>query len=212
MIFYVVYVKGEVVGDCLNAIRCLASPSTTHAAHITVRGPYEEFCDMSAINTSFGTIPVLINGVGRFINPDQHVVYLSCVAEGLEKISWRPDFPLFTPHLTLYSGRSMDLANEIHAIAVRYRYSINLHARELEVLVVPGRLISSISATLNEKRISRITGEDIRYWLVKTLSLHRRLGAIDRLCRHLSRLSDTYEGDFDSLTWDAWESWRKKIR
>ncbi|MDP3770458.1 MAG: 2'-5' RNA ligase family protein [bacterium] len=206
MIFYVVYVKGEVIADCLNAILFLAKPSIKHRAHITVRGPYEQTCDMSAINASFDTIPIVLDGVGRFTNPDQHVVYLSCKAKGLEPIAWRSDFPSYIPHLTLYSGPSPELADEIYAIANRYQYHISLYATKLEPLIVRGRGAPFSSVAFNGKQVSVIAGHDIRAVLVPTLSLHQRLGAIDRLCKYVSQISEIYKGRLKSLTWDKIKS------
>lgn len=209
-IYYVVYIRGEVVADCLNAIRCLIKPKTKHPAHITVRGPYAQEIDIGPFNKQVSGIPLLLNGVGRFINPGQHVVYLSCDAPKLKDIWWKPDYS-FVPHLTLYNGTSQEQADEIFDIANQYTYRLCFKAIRLEPLIIGGEPHRSRRARFDENRISAIAKERVSQETIATSSYRQKINAINLLLQHLSRVSDVYPHDTIGLNWKNWEEfWRNQ--
>lgn len=209
-IFYVIYLKGGMVSDCLNAIRMLARPNTRHPAHITVRGPCGEEIDTAPFNQYLKDISIVVDGVDRFLNPDQCVTFLTCHAPDLKNIWWKPDYPLFIPHLTLYQGPSLEFAQELYMIARQYSYRLRYHPNILEPLIVGGKAeIGSRIPFFSEEYIQKLLQEDMTMADVINMSLDRRLAAIDHLCRHLSHVSDIYQEPIESLTWEQWFALRK---
>ena len=210
-IYYVVYVRGEVVADCLNAIRCLIKPDTKHPVHITVRGPYSHEINIELFNKKTWGIPLTLNGVGKFINQDQHVVFLGCNAPKLESIWWKPDYS-FVPHLTLYNGTLQNTADEIFAIANQYTYRLYFKAIRLEPLIVGAQHRGLQRTSFDENRISAIAQEHVSRQTVVTLPYRQKLNAIDMILRHLSRVSDVYPHDIIGLSWKNWEEfWKNEI-
>lgn len=202
-VYYVVYIKGEVVADCLNAVLCLIKPTVKHPAHITVRGPYSHEIDIESFNTKAYGIPMTLDGVGRFTNQGQHVVFLACNAPKLKNIWWKPDYS-FVPHLTLYNGTSRDAADEIFNIANRYTYRLFLKARELELLIVGGEHSSLRPVSFDEHNISLIAQEHVSRESMATLPHRQKLDTINMILRCLSRISDFYPYDTPELTWEHW--------
>lgn len=203
-IYYVVYIKGEVVADCLNAILCLIKPKVKHPAHITVRGPYAKGIDIEPFNKQAWGIPLLLDGVGRFTNPGQHVVYLSCNAPKLKDVWWKPDYS-FVPHLTLYNGTSQEQADEIFAIANQYTYRLCFKATRLEPLAIGGEPSSLRPINFNENKISAIAQEHISRKTVTTLLYAQKLHAVNVILQYLSHVSRVYLHDIVKLTWKNWE-------
>lgn len=203
-IYYVVYIKGEVVADCLNAILCLIKPEVKHPAHITIRGPYTQEINIEPFNTQARQIPMILDGMGRFTNPEQHVVFLACDAPQLKNIWWKPDYS-FVPHLTLYNGTSQKQADEISHIANQYTYRLCLKARKLEPLIIGKERRHLRQVDFDENKISAITQGHISRETIPILSHHQRLNAIDMILQHLSHISGIYPHDIIKLTWKHWE-------
>lgn len=210
-IYYVVYIRGEVVTDCLNAIICLIKPNAKHPAHITVRGPYTQEIDMESFNKKARQIPMTLDNVGRFTNPEQHVVFLACNAPQLKNIWWKPDYS-FVPHLTLYNGTSQKQADEIFAIANQYTYRLCFKARTLEPLIIGRERPHLRQISFDENKISMITQGHFSRETVPILSHRQRLDAVNILLRHLSHISRIYPHDTIRLTWKNWEEcWKNQI-
>lgn len=210
-VYYVVYIRGEVIADCLNAILCLIKPKTKHRAHITVRGPYTQEIDIELLNKQAWGIHLMLDGVGRFTNPGQHVVYLSCNAPKLERIWWKPNYS-FVPHLTLYNGTSQEQADEIFDIANQYTYRLFFKAVKLEPFIIGGQRSHLRPISFNEDNISAIAQERISHQTIITLSCRQKLNAINTILRNLSYISDVYPHDTIGLTWKNWEEfWKKQI-
>lgn len=208
-IYYVVYIKGEVVADCLNAILCLIKPEVKHPAHITIRGPYTQEITIESFNTKARQIPMILDGMGRFTNPEQHVVFLACNAPQLKNIWWKPDYS-FVPHLTLYNGTSQDFADEIFNIANQYTYQLCLKARKLEPLIIGKERRHLRPVSFDENKISVIAQGRVSRETIPILSHHQRLIAIDMILQHLSHISHIYSDDIIKLTWKRWEKMMEK--
>ena len=210
-IYYVVYIRGEVVADCLNAIRCLIKPETKHPVHITVRGPYSHEINIELFNKKTWGIPLILDSVGRFTNPGQHVVFLACNAPRLESIWWKPDYS-FVPHLTLYNGTSQKQADEIFSVANQYTYRLYFKARKLEPLIIGGKQSSPRPVNFNENNISIIAQERVSHESMATLSHQQKLNAMSALLQCLSCISDVYPYNAAELTWRSWkEFWQYEI-
>jgi 2'-5' RNA ligase len=88
--------------------------------HLTVRGPYTNKIDKKIITKcqKMMEFDVLkIHGVGKFTNKNEVVVYLRVDSSNLRNIWWKPHFPKsksFEPHISLYRGDNIDLANRIY--------------------------------------------------------------------------------------------------
>jgi 2'-5' RNA ligase len=121
--FYVINIDDDVnpyIYAFVNTLRLIASPHTKNEAHVTVIGPRDEPLgddQKEAYNETLEDKSLIINGVGRFFNPGQSTVYLSCRPDleevWLEKVWSKPDYNGMKPHLTIYDGKYRKFAQKI---------------------------------------------------------------------------------------------------
>lgn len=104
------------IGDLIKPI----SVTTEDWLHITLRGPLKEPPDIDDIkrwNKIIEGNELYIQGVGRFNNPDEEVVYLKVNMSNLDRIYYKKDFPKkkygFHPHISIYRGHDKKRADEI---------------------------------------------------------------------------------------------------
>ena len=88
-------------------------PTKKGTPHFTVRGPYRREPPKSAIDsvaTWLNTSPKIeTSGFGFFqMENDVRFVFLRLSAPGIEKVWWKPDFPVekfgLNPHITIFKG------------------------------------------------------------------------------------------------------------
>src|SRR5262249_12597096 len=91
-------------------------PKTKHPAHITVRGPYQDYQDPREWTTKLKGQPVEIGEVGTFFEKDQHTVFLGVSSPAIRSIWHKPDYPDSNPHLTLYDGTSRSFAESLRQV------------------------------------------------------------------------------------------------
>ena len=94
--------------------------------HITVRGPYEDSItreEISRCQNIMANDVILIHGIGEFETNNGAVVFIKVHSENLEKIWWKPDYPIkmygFNPHITLFKGKDLKLAKVIKEFLVK---------------------------------------------------------------------------------------------
>ncbi len=103
----------------LSALRniFMGRPVST-GIHVTIKGPQRSRFRTSAVRKFLEKgYPLLIEGVGIFENNDAYIVYLTVDLEELRKYQlwYKPDFPNeFNPHITLYEGTNLRVAQEIY--------------------------------------------------------------------------------------------------
>ena len=88
--------------------------------HITVRGPYSRRIsekDIAKFERIVRGDTILIHGIDVFRNQTENVVYIRVRSDSLEKIWWKPDFPVekfgFNPHISLHKTPDMEFVNTI---------------------------------------------------------------------------------------------------
>ena len=112
---YVAYFNDRRVQTGLNLLRYLVKPTAKREAHVTARGPYSEQLDDDKARICEITIdgaPVSIGAPGTFYSSRHSVVYLSCESDALKSV-WHKEHYGYTPHITIYSGKNREQANDI---------------------------------------------------------------------------------------------------
>ena len=83
---------------------------------------------------------LVIGGVGRFSNPNEHVVFLSVSSPALRRIWWKRDYSIkkygFTPHISLYRGDDEALATALERF---------FHWEKPQIYCAEFRIVSTVS-------------------------------------------------------------------
>ena len=113
-VFYVAHPPERHLACLLNVVRMLVRPETKHRAHVTIRGPYDAPQDERAWHVPRDA-RVTLGVASTFFGPAQNTVYLTVAADDLRGAWHKPDYPAFTPHLTMYDGPSRTTAGLVLA-------------------------------------------------------------------------------------------------
>jgi len=113
--------------NLITGVRAVATGRTSvGGVHVTIRGPYNREIPRKQIEQYDRQLkghPLLLEGIGRFEVQGRHVVYMEVQHPGLRKIWWKPDFPVheygFNPHVTLYEGGNIDVADRLERFMKR---------------------------------------------------------------------------------------------
>jgi hypothetical protein len=193
-LFYVLYIPDTKIRACVDTIRYLANPDEKHEAHITVRGPYERAIDHEALNKSLTGNVITIDGVGTFDNGSHSVVYFRADGTHLRNVWDKSDFP-YNPHVTLYDGSSRALADELERVLSGYRYHLQFVSDRLYPMVsVGGTKRFDLLFRYDADFMAPVLGARRTAVELQCLPVRERLVLIDRICQHLSELSE-YTGD-----------------
>jgi len=141
--------------------------------HLTIRGPFKYLRSENALeklNKKLNSEPILISGVGKFSFSDKVIVYLKVNSPHLEKIWYKPDFPInkygFNPHITVFKGTQSNaeviyqflIEEDLSLLSSEYKITqcksnnISLFPREIRTftekdfmkLIIHGRVKSGI--------------------------------------------------------------------
>ncbi len=134
-VFYTVYLPQGRERTLLDAIRLFARPSTRHPAHITLRGPYEDYHDPRDWSAKARGQTAFVGGVGIFKNAGKTAVFLQVDAPALKALKHTPEYPDSPPHLTLYDGDSPDFAASLMAMMEARNPQFEFTATEVEPMV-----------------------------------------------------------------------------
>jgi hypothetical protein len=141
----------------------------------------------------------------HFFDTGQNTVFIRCLAPALKAVWYKPDFPEFNPHLTLFDGSSRDFAMRLFEVVSKYDFGIGFCARNLEPFVsVGGQSAFSLAAHFDSTHLSEIVREDLRPADIAELGASERLTLIDRICSHLHDLASEHSVDWDQLSWKDW--------
>ncbi|MGH7239115.1 MAG: hypothetical protein ACREHG_03505 [Candidatus Saccharimonadales bacterium] len=113
----------EVCG-LINWVRNIVSENQVNTSvHLTIRGPYRDSDPEIAkedVDKWFSVLnkeAFFIGNIGLFNNEDEYVVYFKVGHPYLQKIWWKPDYPIreygFNPHISLYTGKDRIFATEL---------------------------------------------------------------------------------------------------
>lgn len=186
-IFYVIYIKDEILGSYLNAIRYLGNPNEKNDAHITVRGAYKKSLNnIQKYNSIVKGDKVIIRSVGKFFDKDQNTVYLTCESKNLKKVWQKFDYG-FNPHITLYDGKSRDFAIKLVEILNSHLINFTFIVNELsELRIMKGQSDYRLRLDANIGYIKLIIGSKLSHNDVEKMGEQKRLELIDKLTFNLS--------------------------
>ncbi len=100
----------------LDLVRVVLNPSTRRRAHISLCGPYEQPLREEVVrdlDRSTRGVTLHIDGIGMFENAKERTVFLSCVPTRSLEVLWDKPQSSFSPHVTLYDGPDIPLAQEL---------------------------------------------------------------------------------------------------
>lgn len=136
MTFLLLEITDPEVNALLWRMRELISGRRTRTAvHLTLRGPYTSDVEPEVLERSRKAMAgdvLKIYGVGRFSNPDGEVVFMRVDSPHLQEVWWKPSFPGFQPHISIYRGSDKRLAEAIEAF---------LSEEKLEIMCAEYRLV-----------------------------------------------------------------------
>jgi hypothetical protein len=188
--FYVIFIPRSNLSVCLDTIRFLCEPTAKWRSHITVRGPYWREIDTAPFDELLQGNLITISGVNRFQSEYQQTVYFQCLGTSLARVWDKKDFG-YNPHLTIYDGGSVNIADHIAAVVSRYTYNVSFRADRLCLLTDPlDRLNFGHIWKSNSEFLRRVLGESVELKDFLYGDLSHRLGLAQRLCEFLSAASD----------------------
>lgn len=191
--FHVVKVGDTHLQGYLDALIFLADPTEKNASHITIRGPYkDEPKDIDGLKRDLVGASVSFFGIGNFFKYGQKTVFLRCNSDLLRRAWWKPDFPDYRPHLTIYDGKDEKFAREL--FEVLKGLGLYFEAPVSDVVVcktVSGQKSMSLVLEMDVDKLGAVVGENLSLGQVrsfppwKRMMLIKRLG--ERLKWHLSK-------------------------
>ncbi|MDT7858333.1 hypothetical protein RQM47_16915 [Rubrivirga sp. S365] len=193
-VFYAVYIEDRRLGTCLDATRLLMDPATRTRAHVTVRGPYDKRLrrlDEAFWNAQLKHEVLRLVEPGSFFGQGQNTVYLRCEAPALRDVWKKPDYPEFTPHLTLYDGPSRSHAERLLDLLTRRPAKYCVRSIQLEPLRSPRRPYRSQTeigpeAHVDAGYLSRVVGRDLPLTDLDRWDAEKRFDALGALWGHLA--------------------------
>ncbi|MGI9337471.1 MAG: 2'-5' RNA ligase family protein [Gammaproteobacteria bacterium] len=187
-VFYVVRFADAPVMDMLNLMRFAAAPDAKRTAHITVRGPCNRRMSKDAIRRLSRMIEgaeVCLGGIGTFFNKQQNTVYLHCHSPALKAIWHKPQHS-YTPHLTLYDGKSRAIAEEIRDALADADINQTRPATAITEMLSPSTT-PELRPAIRPEMLRQITGIKTADELA-TANWQTRLQTIKTTANHLAKL------------------------
>ena len=118
MHFLFLEIKDQEIVSFLTSLRfSLSKKNHKTSIHITIAGPKQKKPKpLKTIERFLREGHLLkISGIDRFVNHEDHVIYLAASISGLRthKLWNKPHYPKFNPHITLYKGNDAAHADKI---------------------------------------------------------------------------------------------------
>lgn len=193
-IFYGVYIEDVRLSACLDLIRLLGEPEYYRRCHITVRGPYTRKLSENDLERFNGTLNEVLHtlsvlGVGSFFLGAQNTVILECEIVGVRDIWHKPSYQDGIPHITLYDGKSRQMALAVMAISKKYKWKIVTKVSDLTVIEKKADIMDYLDSYYgNVWDVGRrLFGESFTMREVYGLSPLDRINRIDLVCQHIQR-------------------------
>ena len=177
-VFYVVYPDEPGLCAWLNLLRALANPHEKEPAHVTVRGPYRQRYRLPQAAGSVRGSTVHVPGADAFLSDKQSTVILRCQAEQLRGLWRKPDYPGFTPHLTLCDGLPRALSEEILDIA-RSIPPFSFRVGELvPIFTKPKQTALGLLSAIDDALLAEIAGQRLHAEALLRLASRERLALL----------------------------------
>lgn len=132
--FYGVYLTDERLEAALELIRFLGEPDYLRRPHITIRGPYERKQDALLERLSYTPGLVFVKGLSVFFDANQNTLLLECDLPEKERVWRKPDFPDGKPHITIYDGKSRQLALNFRLSLKNCKWQFHAPIGELKLI------------------------------------------------------------------------------
>jgi hypothetical protein len=195
-VFYVVYSKDEGRQRILDAICFLADPNEKSRAHVTLRGPYDQRRHFPSTGRLVEDAQIDITGIDAFFRAGQNTVFFEVKAPQLEGSWYKPDFPKYRPHLTIYDGPSRAFAERLRRRLAEIDPHFQFRATALEPLITQkGQGSMDLRSAFDEDLVREITGKDISAEDVNDISDDERIDLITELCTKLVSHGIQTEGE-----------------
>lgn len=185
-VFYVVYPDEPALCAWLNLLRALANPHEKEPAHVTVRGPYRQRYRLPQQAQSVRGTTVHVPGADAFISDRQSTVILRCQAEQLRALWRKPDYPGFTPHLTVCDGLPRALSEEILEIT-RAIPPFSFRVGELTpIFTKPKQTALGLLSAIDHQLLAEIAGERLHAEALLRMATPERLRLLRRAAAYSS--------------------------
>lgn len=195
-VFYVVYPDEPALCAWLNLLRALANPHEKEPAHVTVRGPYRQRYRLPKQARDVSGSLVHVPGADAFVGERQSTVILRCQAEQLRTLWRKPDYPGFTPHLTLSDGLPHAISEEILDIA-RTIPPFSFRVGELmPIFTKPKQTALGLLSAIDDALLAEIAGQKLHAEALLRMATRDRLvllrSVVSRLPKEAIRGEPTY--------------------
>lgn len=195
-VFYVVYPDEPALCAWLNLLRALANPHEKEPAHVTVRGPYRQRYRLPNQARDVSGSLVHVPGADAFVGERQSTVILRCQAEQLRTLWRKPDYPGFTPHLTLSDGLPHAISEEILDIA-RTIPPFSFRVGELmPIFTKPKQTALGLLSAIDDALLAEIAGQKLHAEALLRMATRDRLvllrSVVSRLPKEAIRGEPTY--------------------
>jgi hypothetical protein len=137
-VIYAIYVPASPERTILDAIRLFANPQAKHAAHVTVRGPYDDYQDPRDWSAQVKGHVINVGGVDTFPDDgDEKILFLRVDSPAVRAVWHKPDYPdEYNPHLTIYRGKKESLAARLLNLLKENNPRITFRATGVEPIVL----------------------------------------------------------------------------
>jgi hypothetical protein len=127
-----------------------------------------------------------VDGACTFSGPKQNTVFLKCDAPELRAVWYKPDFPNFSPHLTIYDGSSSTFAEELARLLEDVQPSFSFTATELRAIVSrKNQSTFDLRASLDIRYLSSLLKAEFDVDTALELDAAKRLSWISQLFKCL---------------------------
>jgi len=185
-VFYVVYSKDEQPQRILDAMCYLADPNEKNRAHVTLRGPYPQRRNLPSASRTVEGADIEVTGVDAFFRPGQNTVFFAVEAPELARTWYKPDFPEYKPHLTIYDGPSREFAERLRRRLRAINPRFHFQASSLAPLVTrKGQGSLNLRTAYDEELVRDVTGKRVSAEDVPEISEDERIDLIADLCSRL---------------------------
>lgn len=196
---YVLYIKDNIVGPCLELIRSICNPESSSRPHITVRYPIDKLQgnDLTAYqNAIIDKIDITEPGMFSLENTKparNHTVFVKCHSDILEAQSYKPDYPDSIFHITLYDGPSFEFAKQLLQVLQCFPWGFTFplpkYTKLTQIEIGRHRRNDTSSARVYSDKLKSlfhaITSERLSATLLDNLTDTQRLEITKDICAHL---------------------------
>lgn len=183
MFTYVLFYEKKIV-SYIDSLIFISNPEEKNGTHLTLRGPHEKF-DPDEIKNDLTERTVSVLGAGGFFDDGQCTVFLKCDS-GFIKKHWKKSDYGYNPHITIYDGKDMILAEKIYKLINRYNLYFSMTVSDVVVRkTIIGQKSFNLMFDIDLDGIKNIIGNEKDLNYIKNAEDWERLMLMDRICNNL---------------------------